>query len=103
MGSSVEPPKPRSSIFLKLSTDILPVSNDRRLKFIFSNDSYEICCLYVTMAPHCKDFDFKLTSDAKIQPAFKKIQVGKTFSYHGQALVTLYVQFLSSDWSKFDR
>ena len=103
MGSSVEPPRPRSSIFLKLSTDILPVSNDRRLKLIFSNDSYEICCLYVTMAPHCKDFDFKLTSDAKIQPVFKKIQVGKTFSYHDQALVTLYVQFLSSDWSKFDR
>ena len=28
---------------------------------------------------------------------------GKTFSYHGHALVTLYVQFLYSDWSKFDR
>ena len=27
----------------------------------------------------------------------------KTFSYHGHALVTLYVQFLCSDWSKFDR
>ena len=24
-------------------------------------------------------------------------------SYHGHALVTLYVQFLYSDWSKFDR
>ena len=28
---------------------------------------------------------------------------GKTFSYHGHVLVTLYVQFLYSDWSKFDR
>ena len=56
--------------FLKLSADKLPVSNDRRLKFIFSNDSYEICCVYVTMAPHYYDFDFKLTSDAKIQPVF---------------------------------
>ena len=27
----------------------------------------------------------------------------KTFSYHGHTLVTLYVQFLYSDWSKFDR
>ena len=27
----------------------------------------------------------------------------KTFSYHGHALVTLYVQFLYSDWSKIDR
>ena len=34
---------------------------------------------------------------------FFKIQTGKTFSYHGHALVTLYVQFLCSDWSKFDR
>ena len=25
------------------------------------------------------------------------------FSYHGHALVTLYVQFLCSDWSKFNR
>ena len=34
---------------------------------------------------------------------FLKIQAGKTFSYHGHALVTLYVQFLYSDWSKIDR
>ena len=47
-GSSVDPS--RSNIFLKLSAD--KVSNDRRLKFIFFNVSYEICCVYVTMAPH---------------------------------------------------
>ena len=35
--------------------------------------------------------------------SFFKIQAGNTFSYHGHALVTLYVQFLCSDWSKFDR
>ena len=34
---------------------------------------------------------------------FFKNKGGKTFSYHGHALVTLYVQFLYSDWSKFDR
>ena len=60
----------RVRVFLKLSADKLPVSNDRRLKSIFSNDSYEICRVYVTMAPHCQDFDSKLTSDAKIQPLF---------------------------------
>ena len=49
-GSSVD--SSRSSVFLKLSADKLPVSNDRRLKFIFSKDSYQICCVYVTMAPH---------------------------------------------------
>ena len=35
------------------------------------------------------------------------LQAGKTvafdFAHHGHALVTLYVQFLRSDWSKFDR
>ena len=35
--------------------------------------------------------------------SFLKIQARKTFSYHGHALVTLYVQFLYSDWSTFDR
>ena len=34
---------------------------------------------------------------------FFEIQAGKTFSYHGHTLVTLYVQFLCSDRSKFDR
>ena len=89
--------------FLKLSADKLPLSNDRRLKFIFSKDSYQICCVCVTMAPHYQDFDFKLASEAKIQPVFLKVQAGKTLSYHGHALVTLYVQFLYSDRSKFDR
>ena len=35
------------------------------------------------------------------------LQAGKTvafdFSHHVQALVTLYIQFLSCDWSEFDR
>ena len=41
-------------LFWKLSADKLPVSNDCRLKCIFSNDSYEICWVYVTiiMWPH---------------------------------------------------
>ena len=60
----------RGRVFFEVIRFELPVSNDRRLKFIFSNDSYEICCVYVTMAPHYYDFDFKLTSDAKIQPVF---------------------------------
>ena len=58
---------------------------------IFSNDSYEICCVYVTNWPRTR----KLTS-------FLKIQTGKIFSYN-HALITLYVEFLCSDWSKFDR
>ena len=34
---------------------------------------------------------------------FLKMQAGKTVFYHGHALITLYVQFLYSDWSKIDR
>ena len=51
-------------------------------------------------------FDFKLTSEAKIQPVFtgrEDMPVAFVFSHQGHALVTLYVQFLCSDWSKFDR
>ena len=39
----------------------------------------------------------------KFSQFFFKLQAGKTLSYHGHALVTLYVQFLYSDRSKFDR
>ena len=51
-------------------------------------------------------FDFKLTSEAKIQPVFTgrdDMPVAFNFSHLSHALVTLYVQFLCSDWSKFDR
>ena len=32
----------------------------------FLKYSYEICCVHVTMAPSYQDFDFKLTSDARL-------------------------------------
>ena len=38
---------------------------------LFFLTSYETFCVYVTMAPHYKDFDFKLTSDVKIRQLFK--------------------------------
>ena len=48
--------------------------------------------------------DSKLNSDAKIQPV---LQAGQTvafdFAHHDHALVTLLIQFLCCDWSKFDR
>ena len=46
-------------------------------------------------------YDFKLTSDAKIQPAI----TGKAFFAMvmvALVTITLYVQFVCSDWSKFD-
>ena len=33
----------------------------------------------LTMTLHYEDFDFTLTSDAKIQPVFLKIQAGRPF------------------------
>ena len=58
------------------------------------------------MSRTIKKLDFKLTSDAKIQPAITgraREAVALTFSRYGHALVTLYVQLLCSGWSKFDR
>ena len=51
-------------------------------------------------------FFFKLTSEAKMQPVFTGREdrpVAFDFFYQGHALVTLYVHFLCSDWSKVDR
>ena len=67
------------------------------LKFI----SNMLClCQY---RPALLRFWFQTDLRRKNSASFFKIQAGKTFSYHGHALVTLYVQFLYSDWSKFDR
>ena len=53
--------------------------------------------------PALLGFWFQTDLGRENSASFLKIQAGKTFSYHGHALVTLYVQFLYSDWSKFDR
>ena len=75
--------------------------NDRRLKSIFSHDSYEICCVYVTMAPHCQDFDFKLTSDGKFSHFFKNKGGEDLFlpwSCVGHALRPIFVLWLVKIW-----
>ena len=48
-------------------------------------------------------FWFQTDLERKNSASFLKMQAGKTFCYHGHALVTICVQFLFSDWSKFDR
>ena len=53
--------------------------------------------------PALLGFSFQTDLGIKNSTSFLKVQAGKTLSYHGHALVTLYVQFLYSDWSKFDR
>ena len=70
------------------------------------NDNFgwinEVCCVYVTLALHYLRFWFQTDLGLQNSASYLKIQAGKTFSYHGHALVTLYVQFLCSDWSKSD-
>ena len=46
---------------------------------------------------------FQTDLTRKNSVSFFKIQAGKSFSYHSHVLVTLHVQFLCSDWLKFDR
>ena len=47
--------------------------------FTFVLNSQQICSVYVSIVPHYYDFDFKLTSDAKIQPVFLKYRRGGPF------------------------
>ena len=56
---------------MKLSTDkVVLACKVSQAQVSFFKNSYEICCVYVTMAPHYLHFDFKLTSDAKISHIF---------------------------------
>ena len=57
--------------------------------------------------PALLTFWFQTDLGRENSTSYLKIQAGRTdafhFSHHSHALVTLYVQFLCSDWSKFDR
>ena len=60
-----------------------------------------LCLCYY--GPALLRFCFQTNLKRKNSASYLKIQAGKTFCYQGHVLVTLYVQFLCSDWSKFDR
>ena len=79
-------------------------SNDRRLKFNFFKNAYEISRVHEPL------FNFKiLISNRPRTWKFNRLlhfHAGKAIAFdfsHCHALITLYVQFLCSDWSKFDR
>ena len=76
-------------------------SNDRRLKFNF----FKIHMKYVVFM--CRTIKILISNWPRTRKFSQLLQAGKTvafdFAHHGHALVTLYVQFLCSDWSKFDR
>ena len=48
-------------------------------------------------------FWFQTNLRRKNSASYLEIQSGKTFSYQGHPLIMLYVQFLCSAWSKFER
>ena len=55
----------------------------------------------------CPTIKILISNSPRTRKFSQLLQAGKTvafdFSRHVHALVTLYVQFLCSDWSKFDR
>ena len=55
----------------------------------------------------CRTIKILISNWPRTRKFSQLLQAGKTvafdFSHHVHALVTLYVQFLCSDWSKFDR
>ena len=76
-GSGVDPS--RSSIFEVIRWQFTRFQMIAGSCLLFLKNSYQICCVFVSIAPHYYDFDFKLTSDAKIQPVFLKDRRGRPF------------------------
>ena len=88
-GSGVDPS--RSSVFWSYP-----------LTFTFFKFISNMLCLS-QYRPAVLRFSFQTDLRRKNSASFFKIRAGKTFSYHGHVLITLHVQFLCSDWLKFDR
>ena len=62
----------------------------------------------MSLWPRAINFWFETDLGRENSASHLKMQAGKTeafhFSHHSHALITLYdLQFLYSDWSKFDR
>ena len=68
----------------------------------FKKFIWNMLCL-CDYGPSLLRYWFKTDLGRKNSASYLKIQAGKTFFYHGYALVTLYAKFLCSYWTKFDR
>ena len=68
----------------------------------FQKVIWNILCL-CNYGPALLRFWFQTNLGRENSASYLEIQARKTFSCQGHALVTLYVEFLCSDWSKFDR
>ena len=86
----------RGRVFLKLSADKLLVFKWSQAQVCFFK-FYMKYVVFMSLWPSTgADWTYLGPENSA---SYLKIQAGKTFSYHGHALVTLYVQFLCSDWS----
>ena len=98
-GSGVDPS--RSSIFLKLSADKLLVFKWSQAEVYF----FKIHMKYALFLS--RTIKILISNWPRTRKFSQLLQAGRTaafdFAHHGHALVTLYVQHLCFDWSKFDR
>ena len=89
--------------FLKLFGDKLLVFKWLQAHFLI-HMKYVV---FITLWPALLTFWFQTELGRENSASYLKMQAGKTdafhFSHHSHALVTLHVQFLCYDWSKFDR
>ena len=104
-GSGVDPS--RSRTFLKLSGDKLIVFKWSPAQVYFFKKMVWNMLRLCHYGPAPLKIWFQTDLGRENSASYLKIQAGKTdafhFSNHSHALVTLYVKFLCSDWSKLDR
>ena len=99
-GSSVDPSR-SSTFFAVIRWQITSFKWSQAQVYFFQWLILNLLCL-CHYGPALLRFWFQTDLWRENSASFLKIQSGKTFSYHGHAFVTRYVQFLCSDWAKFD-
>ena len=99
-GSSVGPS--RSSMFRSYPLTNYQFQMIAGSSYFFQWFTWNMLCLS-HYGPSLLGFWFQTDLGRENSARFLKLQAGKTFSCHGHTLVTHYVQFLFSDWSKFHR
>ena len=96
-GTGVDPS--RSSIFIRWPGTSFQMITGSSLILFYIQMKYVVFM--------CRTIKLLISNWPRTRKFSQLLRAGKTvafdFSHHVHALVTLYVQFLCSDWSKFDR
>ena len=85
--------------FLKLSADKLLVFKWSQARVWFFSFIWNMFCFWAAQLK----FWFKTDLGPENSASYYRQDSGFDFAHHGHALVTLFVHFLCSNWSKFDR